>query len=159
MEPKEYEGTKRIWNTLCLSVVNKLFLTRKDNIKSRRYCLHRRSREESFPWPAVVVAAHYHKRLGAALRPGNNLWEQRKLLAVEKTILIHRIEVCPSDSVVHLKLCKRQFPIKAAFLLWQSLRLKDKRFNVLQYIRHHLFYPFASSTWHFPDTLLFTTSL
>jgi len=75
MEPKEYE-------ILCLSVVNKLFLTRKDNIKRRPCCLHRGSKEGSFPWPAVV-AAHDRKRLAAALRTGN-LWQQRKLTGCKK---------------------------------------------------------------------------
>jgi len=148
-EPKEYEIP-------CLSVVSKLFLTRKYNIKRRRCCLHRISKEGSFPWPAVV-AAYDRKRLAAAQRTRNNLWQQRKLMGCRKNYPFTQ-DWCMSFTFYH-SLCKRQFRIKAAFLLWQSLRLKDKRFSVLQYIRHHLFFSFASSTWHFPDTLLFTTSL
>jgi hypothetical protein len=31
--------------------------------------------------------------------------------------------------------------------------------KVSQYIQYHLFFPFASSMWHFPDILNLTTSL
>ena len=62
-----------------------------------------------FPWPPVV-AAHDRKRLA------------RHCIAVAvigatKTILIPRIQLCPSDPTVPFKLSKRRFPIKIAFAM------------------------------------------
>lgn len=43
--------------------------------------------------------------------------------------------------------------------LWQPIRLKGRCLNVFKYIKHSLFSPMASPTWHFLDPLHLTTSL
>ena len=43
--------------------------------------------------------------------------------------------------------------------LRQSVRLKIRRLNLLQYIHHRLYFPMASSMFRFPEPLHLTTSL
>jgi len=57
-----------------------------------------------------------------------------------KVILVPRIQLCPSDPIFPFKLGRLRFPTKITFL-WQSIRLKGRRLNVLEYIYHRLFFP------------------
>jgi hypothetical protein len=62
-----------------------------------------------------------------------------EVIGCRKTILMSRIQLCPSSPTIPFKLCRRQFTSKLPFQ-WQSVRLKGRRLNALKYIYHRLFF-------------------
>jgi hypothetical protein len=73
------------------------------------------------------------------------------------TILIRRIILWSSAPNISFKLCRRRFTITTEFAM-KSIKIREKRFNVLNYVHHGFLFPITSST-HFPDPLHLTTSL
>jgi hypothetical protein len=75
-----------------------------------------------------------------------------------KTILIPKVQLCPSAGTIPFKLCTRQFPIRIVFALtinkFQDYMLE----RVAIYLPSPVF-PMARSIRHFPDPLHLTTSL
>ena len=57
-----------------------------------------------------------------------------------KTVLIPRIQLCPSDPAIPFKPCRGRFPIKIGFVMTIS-NFQGQTFNLLKYIYHRLFFP------------------
>jgi hypothetical protein len=69
---------------------------------------------------------------------GLRWWQHKHCIAAEvigyrKSIIIPRIQLCPSDATIHFKLCRRRFPIKLVFAMTINMA-QGQRLNVLECI-------------------------
>ena len=76
-----------------------------------------------------------------------------------KSLLTPSVQLRPWDFAFFFSNCAEDDLQSKSRLTWQSVRLLGRRLSVVQLTHHPLFLSTASSVWHFPDPLHWTSLL